>query len=155
MITFLRQRKMNNYGIYRLPMIVSVLGILLFGFVKFYLRTLHFTNGFIKFLLGIYPNFIAGLIIPMLFLFKYQSIPLNKVKSFDIKIKLIVLISTSFLIFEEFRPTFASSKTFDYWDIIFSVIGSLLFLLIYQKIKNKKIRQQNNPILQNDRKRIC
>jgi len=120
-------------------MIISYAGILIFALVKFYLRDLQIQNSFIRFAMGIYPNFLAGLIIPMLFIFKYDKVPVPKVNKFDIRIKCIMLASIIFLIFEEYKPTFLASRHFDYWDIVFSALGSALFYLVYRKLKKSKI----------------
>jgi glycopeptide antibiotics resistance protein len=90
--------------------------------------------------MGVYPNFLAGLIMPMLFIFKYDKLPVPKVNEFDIKIKCIMLASIAFLIFEEYNPTFLASRNFDYWDILFSAVGSALFYLIYRKLKTSKLK---------------
>ncbi len=112
----------------------------IFAVVKFYLRELNIQNDFILFILGIYPNFLAGLMIPMLFLYKYELVIIDRVKKFDIKIKYIMLATLIFLIFEEYRPTFGSSKTFDYWDIIFSAVGLIVFYMVYKTLKTNKLK---------------
>lgn len=129
-------------NLYQLPILITIAGVLIFAIVKFYLRELNIQNDLILFLLGIYPNFLAGLMIPMLFLSNYQKLSSDKVKSFDLKIKFIMLATLIFLIFEEYRPTFGSSKIFDYWDIIFSGVGLILFFIVYKKLKNYKLQSK-------------
>lgn len=126
--------------VYQLPKIISLSGLFIFAIVKFYLRELKIQNDFISFFLDIYPNFLAGLMIPMLFLYKYEMVAIDKVKKFDIKIKYLMLATLIFLIFEEYRPTFGSSKTFDFWDIIFSAVGLIVFYMVYKSLKTDKLK---------------
>ncbi|MBK9643378.1 MAG: hypothetical protein IPO72_19390 [Saprospiraceae bacterium] len=126
--------------LYQLPKIITLSGVFLFAVVKFYLRELNIQNDFIRFILNIYPNFLAGLMIPMLFLYNYELVAIDRVKKFDVKIKYIMLATLIFLIFEEYRPTFGSSKIFDYWDMIFSAIGLIVFYIVYKTIMTAKIK---------------
>jgi hypothetical protein len=128
-----------NYS-YQIPKIITFSGVFIFAVVKFYLRELNIQNDFIIFILGVYPNFLAGFMIPMLFLFRYELLPLEKVKNFGKKINYIMLATLLFLIFEEYRPTFGSSKTFDYWDIIFSALGLIVFYMVYKTLKTYKLK---------------
>ncbi len=131
-------------NLFQLPAIITISGVLIFAVVKFYLRELHIQNDFILFTLGIYPNFLAGLMIPMLFLFKYRVLDIDKVENFDRRIKYIMLATLMFLIFEEYRPTFGSSKVFDYWDIVFSAVGLIVFYIVYLKLKTGKLESKVN-----------
>jgi hypothetical protein len=125
-------------SIYQWPAVITISGVLIFAVVKFYLRELHIQNDLILFILGIYPNFLAGLMIPMLFLSKYRVLDIDKVDNFDRRIKYIMLATLIFLIFEEYRPTFGSSRVFDYWDIVFSAVGLIVFYIVYLKLKTDK-----------------
>jgi hypothetical protein len=127
-----------------LPGIISIAGVVLFAVVKFYLRELNIQNDLILFALGIYPNLLAGLMIPMLFLFRYHQLAIDKVRTFDRSVKFIMLATLIFLIFEEYRPTFGSSKIFDYWDIVFSAVGLAIFYMVYKKLKNDKLKSSSN-----------
>jgi|GWRWMinimDraft_6_1066014.scaffolds.fasta_scaffold10614_2 hypothetical protein len=126
--------------VYQLPKIITLSGVIVFAIVKFYLRELKIQNDFISFILNIYPNFLAGLMIPMLFLFKYEFIAFDRIKKFDRKIKFIMLATLLFLIFEEYRPTFGSSKTFDFWDMIFSAVGLIVFYMVYKTLLTDKLK---------------
>jgi len=126
--------------LYQLPKIISFSGVIIFAVAKFYLRELNIQNDFIRFILGIYPNFLAGLMIPMIFLYKYELLAIDSVEKFDLKIKYIMLATLIFLIFEEYRPTFGSSKIFDYWDIIFSAAGLIVFYMVYKTLKTDKLK---------------
>jgi len=74
----------------------------------------------------------------MLFLSKYRVLDIDKVDNFDRRIKYIMLATLIFLIFEEYRPTFGSSRVFDYWDIVFSAVGLIVFYIVYLKLKIDK-----------------
>jgi hypothetical protein len=76
----------------------------------------------------------------MLFLFKYEKLPVYKISNYEIKMKAIMLIAMVFLSLEEYRPTLASSKIFDYWNITFSAAGLMLFYIVYRKLKTKKLK---------------
>jgi len=127
--------------LYQLPKIITFCGVLIFAVVKFYLRDLNIHNDFSRFILNIYPNFLAGLMIPLLFLYKYEFIAIDRIKKFDIKIKCIMVATLLFLIYEEYRPTFGSSKTLDYWDMIFSGVGLLVFYMVYKTMRADKLNQ--------------
>ena len=124
----------------QLPAIITTSGVIIFAIVKFYLREKNIENDWLLFILGIYPNFFAGLMIPMLFLYRYHHWDLTKVEDFDKKIHFLMLASLLFLVFEEYRPTFGSSKTFDYWDIIFSAVGLAVFYMVYSRLKTEKLK---------------
>jgi hypothetical protein len=121
------------------PFLITTAGVLLFAVVKFHLREMDIQNEVIQFLLGIYPNFLAGMMIPLLFLFKYDELDVAKVAAFDMKIKLIMVATLLFLIYEEFRPTIGSSKTFDVWDMVFSAVGLMVFLGVYRMLRMRKM----------------
>jgi hypothetical protein len=125
----------------QLPLCISLLSLGLFAIVKFYWRNLSVESDSIRFLLGVIPNFLAGLLIPMLFVLDYYKLPLAKINVFDIKITLVVIFSLLFLIIEEFRPTLLASKVFDYWDIIFSVFGEGVFLYVFKVIRTARLKQ--------------
>jgi len=108
---------------------------------KTYLRPLFHNNETLDFLTGIFPNFIAALIISLFALtpLKKRNISIKKSRIFFYIFSILVFLA---LAIEEIRPYADVSKVSDTFDIIASAVGSIfaiiLFELFYPKKQNEK-----------------
>ena len=83
-------------------------------------------------ILGSLPNFIAVLVISIIFSDQKKVVGIYKY--------VIILTVTSLLVLEEYFPTFTGNKIFDHYDILASVLGGFfaIFLTVfYSGIKTK------------------
>ncbi len=79
----------------------------------------------------------------------FSLLPMTKALKLDLYKGRIIISMSSFSVFsiltyEEFFPYLTASKTFDYFDIVASAIGSFLALIYYYFI-SKKI--DNNDLI--------
>ena len=93
-------------------------------------------NSLIIYFLGVIPNFLPGIGLPSLF---YVIIPeVFKPNSLFYKerLKLSIYISMIGLICNEFITIFTPGRgIFDWNDILWTLIGGVLFLIIHRKIR--------------------
>jgi hypothetical protein len=113
---------------------INLVLIIFFLINKRYLRPNYSDIILLSTILGSLPNLIGA--------FMFSLLPMSK----TLKLKLhkgrrIICISSisvfAILTFEEFFPYFTATKTFDYFDIIASGIGSSLALIYYYFLSNK------------------
>ena len=113
---------------------INLVLIIFFLINKRYLRPNYSDIILLSTVLGSLPNLIGA--------FMFSLLPMSK----TLKLKLhkgrrIICISSisvfAILTFEEFFPYFTATKTFDYFDIIASGIGSSLALIYYYFLSNK------------------
>lgn len=106
----------------------------LFGFIlilaiKNFIRPLCLNCGeSIIFILGVLPNLLVGLIIPILLLLFYPNLKLFWL--FLISLIIIILMEIDLMV---------SGRNFDIYDIIFSVIGLMLNYLVFNKFRRDTI----------------
>jgi hypothetical protein len=118
----------------RIHLKITLVLIILFLINKKYLRPNYSDIILLSTVLGSLPNLIGA--------FMFSLLPMSK----TLKLKLhkgrrIICISSisvfAILTYEEFFPYFTATKTFDYFDIIASGIGSSLALIYYYFLSNK------------------
>jgi len=111
--------------------------LLLFIANKEFLRPAYSQTPFISVILGSLPNLIGAF---MFSLFRFDHALLignpNGKK---------IMYNSSFFIFlvltsEEFYPVLTASKTFDYYDILFSALGSISAITYYNYFSSKIIK---------------
>jgi hypothetical protein len=107
----------------------------------------HNNNVIIKYFLGIAPNFLPAIGIPALFVaiishLKRYSVWFNSKSHITAN-----LISLSGLIAWEFIQTTSKKLFFDWNDVLWTILGALVFQLIWvltpTKYKEKKTRMNN------------
>ena len=81
--------------------------------------------------LGSLPNFIAVLVISIIFSDQKRVVGIYKY--------IIILTVTSLLVLEEFFPTFTGNKIFDLYDILASVLGGLFAIILTLFYNGKKL----------------
>ncbi len=112
----------------RTPIIISSLGALLVILVQHYLRPMHTPFRVLCFILDSAPNFIIGFWFPFSILLRpkaFTKVIANKLFLAWCFATLLILI-----VFEILRP-FKRARTFDYLDILASVLGVCAALLLY------------------------
>ena len=82
-------------------------------------------------ILGSLPNFIAVLVISIIFSDQKKVVGIYKY--------IIILTVTSLLVLEEFYPTFTGNKIFDLYDILASVLGGLFAIILTLFYNGKKL----------------
>ena len=84
----------------------------------------HLIGGYeiLDIILGSLPNFIAVLIISITLTDKKKVVGIYKY--------IIILTVTFLLVLEEFFPTFTGNKVFDLYDILASVLGGLIAIIL-------------------------
>ncbi len=111
--------------------------IILFIFNKMVLRPKYSDIIFISAIIGSLPNLIGA--------FMFSLLPMSKTLKLDLhKGRTIILICSvsvfAILTYEEFFPYLTASKTFDFFDIIASGIGSFLAVVYYNYLSNNNDR---------------
>ena len=93
-------------------------------------------NNFITYLLGVIPNFLPAIGLPSIFVVIIKELKGKTTNMFLLKKKhiLAILISQIGLITWEFQQIIAPYGTFDWNDILWTIIGGAIFYSIW-KIK--------------------
>ena len=108
----------------KIPNFIIIIVTILYFITKPYLRTLDINNSFWKIIIGSLPNLTSSIFFPLLFTYDlYKAKSLQELMKINRRVNIIMIIITLILISEEFYPLFSGSKVFDFWDIIFSLIG--------------------------------
>lgn len=85
---------------------------------------------FLPFILGVLPSFIAALFLPLAYSFFKEG------KLYALKNSYGMIIG---LFFYELSQIFINEATFDYYDLIFTLLGGLLFTIIFYSIRYFKL----------------
>ncbi len=112
---------------------LSILLIALFIICKYWLRPLKIQNEAVNFFLGIAPNFFASMGIPMFAFWNYKSMTATKFANYNKWLPYFLVLFFIGFIIEEVKPTFANSQHFDWFDILFSGTGILIFYRYHKK----------------------
>jgi uncharacterized protein YybS (DUF2232 family) len=111
-----------------------VLFAALFGLVSFnkeVLRPAVANQGLLKTLTGCFPNFIAAYLIS---LGSVVAVLLRKPKRTRLIVYGVATVVAAVLIVEEIHPMFGASEHFDIYDIVASLVGSLLAITTFELI---------------------
>jgi glycopeptide antibiotics resistance protein len=117
-----------------------ICGIILIGFVKFLLRPLYpVENNTLVFLLGVAPNLLTAFLIPFgaygfLNGRHFLLARLCKINSlYDLRF--VCILGLAILVANEYLQHISFlGRTFDYYDILFSVVGVAAGYFIFKKI---------------------
>ena len=128
---------MNRNSIYYAVFIIS---FLLFPTVQDYIRPNYDGgNGVIVYLLGIAPNFLPGVGLPALLYVVIPEVTRPESSLFENRLYWSVVISLLGLIGNEFVTIFVPGRgVFDWNDILWTIIGAGVFVLIHNKL-NKTV----------------
>jgi glycopeptide antibiotics resistance protein len=109
----------------------------LFGLVSFnkeYLRPALSYSPSLRILTGCFPNFIAAFLISSVVI---SAVLIKKLKRGRTIVYACSIAVSVLLIIEEYKPMWGASEHFDIYDIIASVTGSILAIIIYELLKSK------------------
>jgi hypothetical protein len=122
-----------------------ITGALLILAIKLIIRPLYLADDSTKFFLGIAPNLFGSFLIPFTayWLFSRNSFPVARIFTIQspYDLRLVCLIGLGMLIINEYLqliPFFG--RTFDYFDIVFSVVGLTTAYFVFGKIQQYKKR---------------
>ena len=92
-------------------------------------------NSLTIYFLGVIPNFLPGIGLPSFFYVTISEVFKPNSFFFKERLKLSIYISMIGLIFNEFITIFTPGRgIFDWNDILWTLIGGVLFLIIHRKI---------------------
>ncbi len=127
-----------------IPLLICLSGSLSLIFVQFYARRFYFDNEIVKLFLGSAPNLIVGFWFPFSILLRpkiFTSGHGTAGKFFNLYCAATLLLLIGF---EIIRP-FEGAQTFDYFDILASLLGvGAAFLLYHLWLKKKLIFPASN-----------
>jgi len=104
---------------------------------KTYIRP-HFTSPIMTLFSGSFPNFIAAYLIS---LFAVNAVMTIRPKNGRQIIYASAIIISIILTVEEYKSVWGASVQYDKYDIIASIIGSLLAIFTYEIILNRQKKQ--------------
>jgi hypothetical protein len=111
-------------------------------FIKYYIRPYVHLNNVNQFLVNVLPNFIGAFLFPFALIICFTVLNyFRKIKIYPAShCKTLCIGSFAILIVNEYLqliPFFR--RTFDYYDIVFSVLGLCLAYLCMQKVRVFKV----------------
>ncbi len=117
--------------------ILCILGLALHHLIEEHIRPCYQGIDAVQFLLGVAPNFLASFLI-----FPFAGMAIWKMqthKNISVQDKWfwvsLIISSLGLMIWEFMQLT--GNLVFDYWDILFTVLGSILALILYKFVKYK------------------
>lgn len=121
-------------------------GALLIWLIKYLLRPLHPFNEEGTFILGIAPNLLGSFLIPFgaYWFFNGQKFLLARIFRIqsDYDLKLVCSLGLLMLIVNEYLQKISFfGRTFDYYDIFFSIVGLMASYFIFSKMQRKSAAQ--------------
>ena len=118
--------------------IIFAISFLLFSIVQDYIRPNYDgANGIIIYLLGVAPNFLPGIGLPALLYVVIPEVSKSNSSLFKNRLYWSVGISISGLIANEFIIIFTPGRgVFDWNDILWTIIGAGLFILIQRRFSS-------------------
>jgi hypothetical protein len=141
-------KKISKKEIFKLMGINILLFLILFGLVtinKKFFRPKFNHSHFALVLTGSFPNFIAAYLISLCVV---NAVLIRKPKFGRQIIYVLSFIVMAILIFEEIKSIWGASTQFDIYDIIGSLIGSLLAILTYEYLNfRQKNKLKKNEII--------
>ncbi|WP_456866823.1 hypothetical protein [Galbibacter sp. BG1] len=117
-----------------LTTILIIVGFLLFILNKEFLRPKYGSLPVIGIVLGSLPNFLGAFCYSVIAI---EFLPMKRRYS-GREAGLITFVIFIILTVEEFYPFLTATKTFDYYDILASGLGSILVVFYYEWLNNKK-----------------
>jgi hypothetical protein len=125
-----------------------IAGVLLIWVIKFIIRPLHFFDKPIAFFLGIAPNLFGSFLIPFAAYWFFSGRNFLIARVFRIQsvygLRLVCVLGFGMLVVNEYLqliPFFG--RTFDYNDILFSLVGLAASYFIFAKLQERYRVQPN------------
>ena len=126
----------------RISKLIVIAGALLICLVKFVIRPVYHSGQSMNFFLGVAPNLFSSFLIPFVAFWFFSGREFLIARIFRIQsiadLRFVCLICFAMLVVNEYfqlMPVFG--RTFDYFDIIFSIIGLSASYFVFGKIYNK------------------
>ena len=130
----------------RISKLIVIAGTLLICLVKFVIRPVYDPGQLMNFFLGVAPNLFSSFLIPFVAFWFFSGREFLIARIFRIQsladLRIICLIGFAMLVVNEYfqlMPIFG--RTFDYFDIIFSIIGVSASYFVFGKIYKQVIRR--------------
>jgi hypothetical protein len=121
---------------------IFIAGTLLIWAIKFVIRPLHLFDEPVKFFLGIAPNLFGSFLIPFAAYWFFSGKNFFIARIFRIQsmydLRLVCIMGFVMLIINEYLqliPFFG--RTFDYFDILFSLLGLTASYFVFSKIQSR------------------
>ena len=125
---------------------IVIAGALLIFLVKFVIRPMYHPGQSMNFFLGVAPNLFSSFLVPFIAFWFFSGREFLIARIFHIQsladLRFVCLIGFVMLLVNEYfqlMPIFG--RTFDYFDIIFSIIGLSASYFVFGKIYNQSIRR--------------
>lgn len=123
-----------------------IIGALLIWIIKYLLRPLHPFNEGGTFFLGIAPNLFGSFLIPFAayWFFNGQNYLLARIFRIqsDYDLKLVCSLGFLMLVVNEYLQKISFfGRTFDYYDILFSIVGLMTSYFVFSKLQRKNAVQ--------------
>ena len=132
----------------QLSRIYVIMGTLIIWTIKFLLRPLHLLDD-ARFFLGIAPNLLGSFLIPFGAYWFFSGRNFLVARIFRIQsaydLRLVCMMGFGMLIVNEYLqliPFFG--RTFDYNDIIFSLVGLMIAHFVFAKLQQRQLQQQQS-----------
>ncbi len=133
----------------RISKLIVIAGALLICLVKFVIRPIYHPGQSINFFFGVAPNLFSSFLIPFVASWFFSGRGFLIARIFRIHsladLRLVCLMGFAMLVVNEYfqlMPIFG--RTFDYFDIIFSIIGLSASYFVFGKIY-KQVRHSYYP----------
>jgi hypothetical protein len=130
---------------------IFIAGTLLIWAIKFVIRPLHLFDEPVKFFLGIAPNLFGSFLIPFAAYWFFSGKNFFIARIFRIQsaydLRLVCIMGFVMLIINEYLqliPFFG--RTFDYFDILFSLVGLTVSYFVFSKIQSRTSSGYKVPI---------
>jgi hypothetical protein len=121
------------------PRFIALFLVIIYIVVKYIFRTIEVESYFINFTLGVLPNFLAAVGIPMFGLWNYHKLKLEEIQKNHKRMPYFLAFLGLVFISEEIFPFFGNSKVFDYWDMLSSAFGLILFHSYYNHLYRRAL----------------
>jgi hypothetical protein len=122
-----------------------IIGALVIWTIKYIIRPLHLFDEPLRFFMGIAPNFFGSFLIPFAayWFFSGRNFLLARIfrleSNYDLR--LVCILGFGMLVVNEYLqriPIFG--RTFDYYDILFSLVGLAAAFFVFGKLQTRKRR---------------
>lgn len=130
---------------------IFIIGTLLIWAIKFIIRPLHLFDDPVKFFLGVAPNLFGSFLIPFAAYWFFSGKNFFIARIFRIQsvydLRLVCIMGFVMLIINEYLqliPFFG--RTFDYFDILFSLVGLTASYFVFSKIQSRISRNYEVPV---------
>ena len=130
----------------RISKLIVIAGTLLIWLVKFGIRPMYDFGQPLNFFLGVAPNLLSSFLIPFVACWLFSGKDFLIGRTFRIHsladLRFVCLVGFAMLVVNEYfqlMPIFG--RTFDYFDIVFSIIGLFASYFVFGKIYKQVLQR--------------